>query len=234
MIRVLCHSPRCKLDPETGLLIPREAAPGLNLCSICLRILGEDALMAAVRHNDLGLALTASGGTGEKVGRSAERTTTLNDAAVEARTAIRHTLVAMTTMIAEKRGFTLPADTVPAMAIYVARYRDWLAAHDAAGDHAAELRELTEGHAKRIAYGARSSRFPLKVGRDEYAPCTEHVVVDEDTQATEPCPGTLWTILRGAESLVACNFDTGHTWPQTAWFKLGAKLDRQRTGRIAA
>jgi hypothetical protein len=48
----------------------------------------------------------------------------------------------------------------------VARNAQWLAAHEAAGDHASELRELPEGEPKRIAYLARSRLFPLKLAAD--------------------------------------------------------------------
>lgn len=223
----LCHASHCRRDPETDQPAPRETAPGLNLCPICRRRLAEDALYAAVRYQDCGLALTATGQPGGAVvSGTTDHGLALNAAAVEARSLIRHTLCAMTSRICDERGFTLPADDVPTLARYVARNAEWAAARDDAGDWSAELRELAWGRPRRVAYPGRSRRFAIKLPGGRYAPCVETVEVD-DTADREACPGRLWTILSAdapTPSEIVCDFDEQHRWPASRWLRLGAAM----------
>lgn len=246
------------------------AADGIRLCAHHRRLLAEDPLIAVIRFNDLGLVLAASGRLlGEVVAaRGADPNLTLNLAAAAARTRIRAELVALVRLVAGERGVSLPggwapqrlsdgfigpprlvwqvADRVPALGRFVARHAEWLAAHPAADEHSATLRELAEGAAYRIAYPAGTRRFVLSLPDGRPARCPQTVIdADADGQPVEgagpqPCPGALWTVLRPRDSLwpseLLCNHDPdGHRWPAKQWLGLGPRLlARQAASTVEA
>jgi hypothetical protein len=197
------------------------------------------------------LVLTGTNGFGEKVRTSSDPNLQLNDAAADARLAIRATLVSWCRLVSEERGISLPGrwqvrerppgfigpmprewitiDEMQAIGAYLAKHAEWLAAHPAADDAVTELHDLAHGEARRIAYPGGGRRFPIP-GPDGHARCPEKTAVD-DTETLEPCPGTLWTILRRDASLlpseVVCNHDETHRWPTSRWLKLGALIAGQ-------
>jgi hypothetical protein len=220
------HAVDCD-DHECRGCVPRLARDGARICDVHLRHLAEDAVEAARLHSELLQVLTGSGGFGEKVRTSNDPNITLNDAAADARTAIRATLASWCRMVSEERGITLPADSIRSMGAYIVKHADWLAAHPAADDAVAELHDLAHGQARRIAYPGGGRRFPIELPDGTYARCPEKTAVDE-LETMEPCPGTLWTILRRDSSLLpsemVCNHDEAHRWPTSRWLKLGAQL----------
>jgi hypothetical protein len=222
MIETLCVSPRCCRGPD-GDPEPRRAADGLALCLVCRNRLARDALLAAVRYADLSLIMAPVGTSGEKVANSGrDRSVSLNSAAVECRSIIRHTLAAMARMISEERGFQLPADTVPAMARYVATSAEWLAAHPAAAEHSEELGELAHGRPRAVAYPDRRTSFSLA------SACPE--TVQDASGALGPCPGTLRAVLRPTEgsrtsSAIMCDHDEDHAWSSAHWSALADALE---------
>jgi len=79
---------------------------------------------------------------------------------MEARQAIRATLVALVRIIADERGSHLPADAITALGAYVAHHSVWLAAHRAADEHARDLRDIaSDPRTRRLAYPAGSDRL---------------------------------------------------------------------------
>lgn len=247
--RPMCRSPRCKRDRETGDITPRYALDGSNLCPVCRNMLGEDALIAAVRYRQLGLVLTGAGRAGEEqVKRSKpDANLTLNLRAAALRRDIEQAIGGLAVLISDRRGFTWPTDRriaerplgfvgpMPLLAIpttrlpplcrFVARSRDWLAAHDKADEHAVALRELATGAPFRVAFPGGVRKFVLPgMGGDQYLACPEEA-------EAEPCPGVLWTILRRdgeyLPSQIACNHDETHQWPIREWMRLGRRLMRQ-------
>lgn len=257
--RPLCVSPRCRRDPD-GNPNPRYAADGLRLCPVCCRILGEDALIAAVRYRQLGLVLTGAGLAGE------ERTSRtkpdanlhLNLRAAALRRDIETTVGQLARLIAAERGFTWPTDVrvatrphegfigpmplvrirsirLAVLARFVARSAEWLSAHPSADLHAGTLRELATGAPYRIAFPGGVRRFVLPgMGGEQYLSCPE--TVDDG----EACPGVLWTVLRRdgdtLPSQIMCNHDDGHYWSISEWMRLGRRLIRraEAQGRVAA
>ncbi|MEU1240061.1 hypothetical protein ABZ388_06850 [Micromonospora parva] len=157
------HTDECP-DPDTcrGCL-PRLAADGLRLCEVDTRRIAEDARTAAVLYEDLGLRLMPGGRGGEKVATSSSGAPTVDGEVVEARSAIRATLVSLVRIIAEERGSHLPQDAIEALGAYIAHHSVWLAAHRAAGEHAQDLRDIaSDPRTRRLAYP--SGRDRLYVG----------------------------------------------------------------------
>ncbi|ATO14674.1 hypothetical protein CO540_13245 [Micromonospora sp. WMMA2032] len=153
------HGPACPGGDCRGCL-PRLAADGLRLCAVDVRRLAEDARTAAILHEDLALTLIRRGRGGERVAGSSSGAPVPDDEVMEARTAIRATLVGLARLIAGERGHALPADDIAAIGEFVARNDRWLAAHEAADEHARDLRDIaSDPRTRRLAYPAGSDRL---------------------------------------------------------------------------
>lgn len=136
---------------------PHPAADGLNLCGRHTVRLSRDAFRAAELHAALGVRTAHPTPSSEPGGGHREPGLDLDPAAIEAQDAIRATLVAICRVIAEERGFTLPADDVLDLARYVHTSARWLAAHPAADEHAQDLRDIAEDpRTTRLAYPVSS------------------------------------------------------------------------------
>lgn len=232
----LCAAPRCAargrhlpncVDETCWGCLPRQAADGLYLCLVHADGIGRDALTAALRYGDLGRVLTGSSqGLGDIVsGTKTSVGLDLNERAADMRSTIKHRLVAMVRMIAEERGLPLPEDRVPALARYVAKHAQWLAAHSAAGDFAEELAD-TASEAFHIAHPTGARRYQLKDPDGNPVGCPATV---EDG---EPCLGSLWTILRRVDSLLpselVCDHDDEHYVPADKWMTFGRQWVKER------
>jgi hypothetical protein len=251
--RPTCVSLRCKRDQD-GNPTPRLAADGLRLCTICTNMVGEDALVAAVRYRQCGLVLTATGAAGEKTSGSKDPNTQLNLRAAAARRDIQRVLSDLAVLICHQRGFTWPTEVraadrppgfigpmplvrtrvyrLPAVARFVATSAQWLAAHEQADDHAQLLRELATGDAYRVAFPSGVRKFVIRDPNGAYIDCPKTL---DGTDL--PCPGVLWTILRPDDGLPSewlCNHDEQHFWPASEWIKLGKRLRRQFVREEAA
>lgn len=237
----LCASPRCSIrgrhvsdcDDETcwGCL-PRQADDGVYLCAVCARQLPEHALTIALRYADLGRVLTAtSSALGDIVSGSKRETgLQLNEQAAEMRMTIKHRLVSIVKMISEERGFDQPEDRVPALARYIAANGRWISAHAAAGDLADELAD-TASDAFRLVQPSGARRYQLKDPSGRPVGCRETV---EDDQ---PCPGSLWTILRRTDSLLpselVCDHDGDHFVPADKWLTFGRQWAKDQLEEAA-
>lgn len=109
--------------------------------------------------------------------------------------------------------------TGPQIARWLALHADWMAAHEAGPDAAAELAR----HGRRlrdIDLGYRSRRFI--VGQ-----CPEEIH-DETSPITEPCIGNLWALIREEDTMlpdrVVCDANEWHTWSPSQWAALGRRL----------
>jgi hypothetical protein len=221
----LCVSPYCKArgyhqpdcaDADCGGCVPRLAADGLRLCHVHTRRIAEDAAKAAELHDELTLRLTGAGQAGQRMSGTPDHGTELDPRAVEARATIRHTLVSWCRLIAEERGHALPADTLTALAGYVAKHAEWLAATEYAGEVSDELHTLVSD-AYPIAYPSGARVFA--VGGCPHDGCT----------------GTVKAILRRVDSLLPsalqCDADEAHCYPADQWIALGRKLRAVRTAQ---
>lgn len=166
---LLCAAPHCGIrnrhtdicdDAACTGCQPRPAADTLRLCWVCTRRMPEDARKAAALHTDLAFSLIHTRKPGERTSGSGDRAPAVNDAVVEARTAIRVTLVDLAKLITGQRGFHLPDDGVHALAGLIATSAEWLAAHPDAGQHAHCLRDIaSDGRTWRLAYPSSSDRL---------------------------------------------------------------------------
>lgn len=233
------HLPDCTDEQCRGCL-PALAADGLMLCRYHAERIGADALEAAALDPDLALALT---GQGEPGVRGDHGGLSLNDQAAEARTMLRAILSGWCRLIAEERGITLPgawrwmlqplpdgvegplvtfrrfhvSESIEALARYVVHHGQWLAAHPAAADCSAELRDLLR-QCRAAAYPSGTRIVPVGL-------CP---VVDDDGM---PCDGKLRAMIRPGESLlpsaVGCDVDEAHRWAASEWRALGRTMGQR-------
>jgi hypothetical protein len=159
------HRDNCEDADACRGCLPAQAADGLYLCQWCLRRLSHDAFRAAWLFESLGVVLTGGGRAGDGGVRSGgDPGIDLNPAMLEAREAIGTTLVALVRLVVEERGVATPGASPPAMATFLARHAQWLAAHRAADEHARDLRDIaTDARTFRLAFPSGSDR--LYIGR---------------------------------------------------------------------
>lgn len=234
MSNQLCISPRCRAhgqhaddctDDQCRGCVPRRAADGSNLCHVCGRKLGEDIAEAGRLWAELGLVLTAGERPGERVsGASVDKSLNLNERAMKCRTHIWATLSTWARLVSDERNVRPPIDQPAAIASWLHRHTEWLAAHGAAGEVADQMAEIAHGQARRIAYPNGSRVF-------EVAPCP---VLDDDGVQ---CQGTIKAVLRRTDSLLpsqlVCDADDEHVWDSTRWVRLGIKLNAMKEGASA-
>ena len=229
---VLCVSPRCRslgqhtpdcADDTCRGCQPRQAADGLALCHVCTRRLGEDIAAVGQLHAELGLVLTMPERGGERVsGGGVARSLNLNERAIACRSQIHGVLSSWARIVVEERGWTPPIDAPAALASFLRRDVEWLAAHPAAGEIAAVFGELAHGEPYRVAYPTGARSFDV-------APCPIR-----DEGGDWHCDGHIRVILRRTDSLLpselVCSADGTHRWNSSAWVKLGRKLHADRAG----
>lgn len=268
------HTQTCLDNPTTKCdgCLPRLAADGGYLCTLCLKLLTEDPLTLIGRHADLERILAGGSGTGGEhvTTKGRDPNMQLNQRATAARAEIRHEIVRLVGIITAERGIQIPVrrtwyipqrpdgfigpmpklpgptfyDTsIPSLCKFVARHATWLAAHDAAAEHAQSLRRLVrETYA--VAYPDGVRVFPVRVpGADGVADCPAAdpgrvaFAVDRGGVAVEvigpvPCPGWLWTVLRPKDNEfpaeLLCNHNEAHRWPARDWLRLGAQLAKAK------
>lgn len=224
MTDLLCASAHCRIigqhagctDEACKGCLPRKAADGLRLCDVHTDAIGHDAIRAGDLHGALADVLTGGGGGGPKVsGGSVDKSLNLNERAVELRDDIRAKLVSWCLMISEERGIALPEDRPIRLGAYVNTHRAWLAAHPAAGDASAELRQLVND-ARRVAY-------------PEVSGTTRDLGTCPVTEDGAVCGGKLRGVMRRTDSFlpswVLCDREREHAWDATQWIELGAALE---------
>lgn len=203
----LCESPRCWRNPDTGTLEPHPAAPGLRLCWACRdRLVRDlDRLPAICADLEIELAKTGNGAGGPVVSGSRERQLPLNIAAAYARTEILPILTAWASLVAYDRGVRAPRRDAGAIAYWLRRHADWLAAHPAAGDAADEIAD--------VLHIAARGAYPRPVRRVELGACP-----------VPQCDGTVFAIVRDRSAVLpsaaACNTTAAHEWSMPEWPRL--------------
>lgn len=207
---------------------PRPAGAPYWLCHGCASRLREQLLGLPSLYAACELALAGgSGSTGEKVTHRKDPGLVLSLAAYRARIAIRAELVSWARIVIEERGLQVaPADTVPAMAGFVAAHVDWLAQQDYVDETARTIDETTRE--------ARAAAFPRKASRIVIGPCV-----------ADRCDGTLIAVLREdadlLPSIIRCNAERPddveewqpHEWAPSQWMNLGRQIVARDEGTLA-
>jgi hypothetical protein len=108
----------------------RRALPGLRLCGGCHDRLVRDLSDLPHLHDRLGdhLGTGGSAAFGGRVSGSSAAPLPINPAVADHRDQIRHDLVWWAILVADMRGHAQPANTVPAIAAWLGRHVDWIAA----------------------------------------------------------------------------------------------------------
>lgn len=191
--------------------LPRQAAPGLQLCWWHTDKISHDALTLAELHDDLTLALVHTGTAAlnpngnSHTDRGAETGININTAAVNVRHDIHNLLASWTKLIVEERGYHTPDTDNMTLARYIADNNTWLAARDYAGEVADELAAL-RGRAWRLLQP--NSRHSFTIGACPYG----------------DCGGTVIASMRPADTLlppsVRCDTDPEHRWASHEWHHL--------------
>jgi len=207
-----CQNGNCR--GQAGASPARLAAPGLRLCKVC----GAQALACLTALPDLyadcesALARRARPAL-ERAG-SRRRTTALpiDETAANARSAILAILAGWSALVADERAVTRPARRQAGeLAAFLSRHADWLLAHPAAGEFAAEIGAVTQA-ARRAAQPRNEQRITL--GQCPHRGCTEAVYATRVSGES------------GGSRNVRC--DAGHSWPPHQWLLLSRQLGPAR------
>ncbi|RBQ20917.1 hypothetical protein DP939_07585 [Spongiactinospora rosea] len=130
----------------------------------------------------------------------------LDEAVVEARGRMRDTLSSWCALVAEGRGIPAPAERdVAALAAFLTARLDWLAAHPAAGEFAAEIAEL--------AGDATEALDPRRGRARGLGPC--------------PRPGCTAVVALRPDTGGRVGCGSGHVWQPHEWLSLSSRLARQ-------
>ncbi|MGI5341733.1 hypothetical protein ACQEVS_32170 [Streptomyces sp. CA-181903] len=188
--------------PMPRALAPADPAPARRLL--------KDLAVLRWLYDELAGALTRPRRVVEKVSERGSPGIPLDIRVLDARSEIRSVLTGWAALVREQRGVAAPARDTAALTAFLARHADWLAAHPAAADLAAETGELI-----RAAWSALSGH------RDR------HVVVG--TCVRPGCSGRLAARLgtrAPGEAAIVCSADPGHTWSPETWHTLGPRGER--------
>lgn len=176
------HNPDCADTSRCWGCLIRPAADGLNLCLVDTARLQTDAARCAILHRDLELVLLSAGATGDHIATTGGGPPVPRDEVMAARARITFILEKITKLIVDQRGVTPPTEPhlvpladgaegpqrlvrristhPPTLARFVARHREWLAAHRHAAKVADALREMAgDGQLWGLAYPSGSSRL---------------------------------------------------------------------------
>ncbi|MFF0523408.1 helix-turn-helix domain-containing protein [Actinomadura nitritigenes] len=202
MTNSICKAPNCR----------RTVAGAARLCDPCAGALADDLSLLPVLYEECGRLL---GGSEQRasVGRTSGGPLPglpFNDAAADARAAIRAVLGSWSALVADERGIARPRRTAAGLSCFLTRHLGWLCGHESAAEFAREIGRLTGG-ARRVARPDGRRRVPVG------AACVE-----------SGCAGELVALVRPHESPgeIVCSADAEHRWAAHEWLGLSRRLDR--------
>ncbi|MFF8608941.1 hypothetical protein ACF06X_23705 [Streptomyces sp. NPDC015346] len=198
-------------------------AGGGRLCVVCRHRLAEGLRRLPALHEACGQVLTggAPGGLRERTTGGALPGLPFNGAAAEVRSRMRAVLGSWGGLVAQQRSLPVPPRTVAALAGFLLRNADWLAAHPAAGAVSAEIAALVrDGH--RIAYPDERRR--IRLGACAEPGCTGKLTVSVSVGTRGPA-GT---------PEIRCDADADHVWPSERWSALHRAMVGAAPGGQAA
>jgi hypothetical protein len=203
---VLCAGAHC-------VQTPRKLMPGLRLCEKCRHGLTGDLARLTILYHMCGQLLAGSPPRPiqDKIPGGRIRSAVFNMAAADARTAILGVLASWSGMVADGRRIGPPQRTVGALADFLVRHADWLAAQEVAPEMTNEFRALVRQ--------ARSIVEPHRQRRITVGACVE-----------SGCRGHLVVVVRPREAALSpkiiCDHDRAHCWAAESWMRLSAEIGR--------
>lgn len=220
MERVECGCAACGRGTGASGPAPEPAAARTRLCPACTRGLVAGLARLPRLYDECGLLL------GGSARRPRERTSgggsspglPFNTAAADARSVILGVLRSWAGLVVQERSVAAPLDSVTAVAGFLIRHSGWLAAHEAAGELAAEI--------------TRAARRALRVVNP--SPQAVHV----GTCPTADCQGALTTTVRGDQSEprveISCAAIPTHRWSAHEWMALSRDTPADRAEQPAS
>lgn len=201
-ICVLAH----RQDPERQ----RRAADGLYVCHGCRIRLERELGDLPGLDIDLIRAHSLSGPPKERVkGGEVEAQMPIKANIVELRSQLLASIASWARVVCEERDVSTPDLTVPAIAAFLLRHVDWIAAQPFVDEYDHEIHSLRrQAFSKAFPTGRR--QFPL-------GDCVE-----------PECPGTLIAVVNDIDTLlpeeITCDYSPDHRWPSSKWRELGKRL----------
>lgn len=205
-----CASPDCGHSPDDAPAKDPAVPSNTRLCRQCRHAVERDLGKLPVLYAECGKALERRrSGVVERVAGSAPRGIPLNADAVEARSAITRLLAHWSARVARERGIRHPGTrALAALAEFLIRHLDWVAAHPAAGTFVDEIRRLAR--AADEAANKSGVSHQVEVGTCVDPHCDSAIVMSVSRAAS------------GA--VIRCN--SGHAWAPHEWLALARRLGR--------
>ncbi|WP_327740974.1 hypothetical protein OHA87_47870 (plasmid) [Streptomyces sp. NBC_00493] len=204
------------------------AAAGSVLCAPCVRRAAQHLRVLPALHQE---CLHQAAPTGRRTNPTkvsgSRRRDHLDIAVLDARHNILTILESWSSLVAEKRGTTTPARSVPSLARFLIRHLEWLAGQPPADDFADEI--------ERLVGELRQTIDP--------DPHPLHALIR--SCVVDGCPGTISALPQrgtgsgggsgpgsgagsGSGGSIRCS--SGHAWNVGEWLGLRTLMERQRKG----
>lgn len=207
-VGALCGGAGCWRRHETGQTRRRVVA-GLQLCRACRDNLAAGLENLPGLYNECGRLLGGSDQPRDRTSGGPMPGMPFNAAAADVRAAILSVLGSWSGMVVEERRVTAPRRTVGALANFLGKHVDWMAAHITAAEATDEVAQLVRS-ARRVAY-------PNPVRRASIGACVE-----------AGCAGELVSFVHPQDPLlpaeIICDADPCHSWLENQWIQLSRRI----------
>jgi hypothetical protein len=197
----LCGGTGCWRRHETGQ-VRRRTVAGLQLCRACRDNLAAGLENLPGLYNACGRLLGGSDQPRDRTSGGPMPGMPFNTAAADVRARILGVLGSWSGMIVEEQRVTAPRRTVSALAKFLGKHVDWMAAHVTAAEATDEVAQLV--------WSARRVAYPNPVRRVSIGACVE-----------VGCAGELVAFVHPQEPLlqaeISCDADQCHSWLGHQW-----------------
>jgi hypothetical protein len=211
----LCVGQNCG-DQTSGTGLRRTAAPGLRLCTACHHELKASLIELPKIYDDCEPALHFQHSpTVQRVSGSHQTTgILLDEESIATRSGILSFLASWSALVADERAVARPTRRQPTdLASFLIVHLDWVLAHAAAADFAAEVARITR-HACRSTYTRPSLRVDLGL-----------CVYDDCNAALTMAPPT-----REGRQTFEVRCTAGHSWQPRQWLQLSRQIQQTDRG----
>lgn len=221
----------CVLEHHRVPCRPRRALDGLRVCPGHRAGLARELLELPEMYERL-VARHSAGSSLSEIRAGGHAGLSLDPRVTRARDELRTMLASWCRAVAEDRDFSLPADSVQAMADYLLGRRgamlDWVCAQPWVADFRAGI-DAVHRDAFRLLHPRGARHVPV-------APCQAPLWSDVATRTTVTCPGVLVVTFRGGDGErfpdAVCD-DCGREFPPAQWRRLADRDLRLSVPEIA-